>query len=233
MAGLGESCSHVASLLWAVEAGARKRNALTVTEKKAYWVLPSAVKTIPYAEVKDINFKNSEKQNDKESSQAALVGKAFTVPSPSPSELGDLFRTLSSCSTKPAILSLVKPYSASYIPKSLHPDLPPVLSFLFEQTLMQENYENLLRISTVKIDCYNVTHDQRKTVEKKTRDQADSRLWFRHRTGRVTASRFKAACHTNKETPSRSLIMSICYPELNKFSTTATKWGCNHEGTAK
>jgi hypothetical protein len=80
---------------------------------------------------------------------------------------------------------------------------------------------------------YNVTHDQRKTVEKKTRDQADSRLWFRHRTGRVTASRFKAACHTNKETPSRSLIMSICYPELNKFSTTATKWGCNHEGTAK
>ncbi|XP_046840588.1 uncharacterized protein LOC124434733 [Xenia sp. Carnegie-2017] len=39
MAGIGESCSHVASLLWAVEAGARKRDSLTVTDKKAYWVL--------------------------------------------------------------------------------------------------------------------------------------------------------------------------------------------------
>ena len=32
MAGLGESCSHVASLLlWAAEAGAKRRDSLTVT----------------------------------------------------------------------------------------------------------------------------------------------------------------------------------------------------------
>lgn len=46
MAGLGESCSHVALLLWAVEAGAKKRDSLTVTDEKAYWVLPSAVKKV-------------------------------------------------------------------------------------------------------------------------------------------------------------------------------------------
>ncbi|XP_046856173.1 uncharacterized protein LOC124449282 [Xenia sp. Carnegie-2017] len=104
MAGIGESCSHVASLLLAVEAGARKRDSLTVTDKKAYWVLPSAVKAVPYA---------------------------------------------------------------------------------------------------------------------------------KFRAGRVTASRFKAACRTNRDSPSKSLITSICYPKLKKFSTAETRWGCQHEEVAK
>ena len=34
MAGLGETCSHVASLLWAVEAGVRMRDSMTVTQKR-------------------------------------------------------------------------------------------------------------------------------------------------------------------------------------------------------
>ena len=56
MAGLGESCSHVALLLWTIEVGCKRRDSLTVTDKKAYWVLPTSVKTVPYARVKDINF---------------------------------------------------------------------------------------------------------------------------------------------------------------------------------
>jgi len=49
MAGLGESCSHVASILWAVESGVRLRESMTVTQKKAYWVIPGVVKDVPYA----------------------------------------------------------------------------------------------------------------------------------------------------------------------------------------
>ena len=48
MAGLGETCSHVASLLWTVAAGVDRRNSLTVTQKSAYWVMPPSVKTIPF-----------------------------------------------------------------------------------------------------------------------------------------------------------------------------------------
>ena len=33
MTGLGESCSYVASLLWAIEAGVKQRQSLTVTDK--------------------------------------------------------------------------------------------------------------------------------------------------------------------------------------------------------
>jgi len=48
-AGLGEACSHVASLLWTLEAGVRLRDAMPVTQKKAYWVLPPSVKELLYA----------------------------------------------------------------------------------------------------------------------------------------------------------------------------------------
>ena len=55
MAGLGESCSHVGSLLWALEAGVRARDSMTVTQKKAYWVLPTSVKEVPYAPLSQLS----------------------------------------------------------------------------------------------------------------------------------------------------------------------------------
>ena len=56
MAGLGETCSHVASLLWANEAGVRDRDSMTLTQKKAYWVLPHSMKDVPYAPLCQIKF---------------------------------------------------------------------------------------------------------------------------------------------------------------------------------
>ena len=53
IAGIGESCSHIAMLLWAIEASVQIRDSTTVT-KKAYWVLPTPVKDVPYAPIKNI-----------------------------------------------------------------------------------------------------------------------------------------------------------------------------------
>ena len=68
MAGLAESCSHVGSLLFAIEAAVKIRNSATVTQTKAYWLLPSGINKVEYAEVNDINFtsmKTRKKQMDK------------------------------------------------------------------------------------------------------------------------------------------------------------------------
>ena len=43
MAGLGEAWPYVDSLLWVVAVGFESKNALTVSQMSAYWVLPSAV----------------------------------------------------------------------------------------------------------------------------------------------------------------------------------------------
>ena len=42
MAGLGEVCSHISALLFAIEATVKIRDSKTVTEEPAYWLLPSA-----------------------------------------------------------------------------------------------------------------------------------------------------------------------------------------------
>ena len=59
MAGLGETCTHVASLLFAIEATVKIRDSKTVTEEKAYWLLPSPFKNIEYKEVRKMDFTSS------------------------------------------------------------------------------------------------------------------------------------------------------------------------------
>ena len=132
MAGLGESCSHVASLLWAIEAGCKRRDSLTVTDKKAYWVLPTSVKTVPYARVKDINF-------SKTPSSTSTV-KPSSVTPPSETELTNFLNCIKDCPSKPALLSLVPAHSDSYVPKSVNPELPVVLSSLFDNSLSNADY---------------------------------------------------------------------------------------------
>lgn len=46
------------------------------------------------------------------------------------------------------------------------------------------------------------------------------------------ASKCHAASHTDLSQPSQSLIKAICYPNIFRFSTAATKHGCKHEESA-
>ena len=53
MAGLGEVCSHVGAILFYIEA---LRCAKTCTDVTCQWVVPTSVKSIPYAKIADIDF---------------------------------------------------------------------------------------------------------------------------------------------------------------------------------
>ena len=135
--------------------------------------------------------------------------------------------SLSACKSKPAILSLVEPYSSNYIPKSLDENLPICLSGLCKPEDHFMNYGELLKVCET---CdISVSQQQAEVVELNTKSQSKSSLWFNMRTGRITASRFKAASHTGPASPSISLIVSICHPEISRFKTAATHWDCDHE----
>ena len=71
------------------------------------------------------------------------------------------------------------------------------------------------------------------TVERESRQQYKSRVWFRYRAGRITASKMKGVCHTDSTNPAQSLIKAICYPESFAFKSKQTDWGCTHEKTAR
>ena len=133
-------------------------------------------------------------------------------------ELDLLYSTLAKSKSKPAILSLVKDHSSSFIPKSLHPDLPPLLSSY--SNYLTKQYTELLSIAADV--SLSVTPAQCNAVEECTRQQSKSNLWFNLRSGRVTASFHQP-----------DLIMSCCYPEMSKFKTSATAWGCKHENQAR
>ena len=62
MAGLGEACTHVASLLFAVDSIVKVRDSKTVTEEKAYWLLPSPLKNVEYKEIRKIDFTSANKR---------------------------------------------------------------------------------------------------------------------------------------------------------------------------
>jgi len=231
MAGLGETCTHVAAMLFALEFNVRQREKKTVTQEKAYWLVPS-VREAPYAEASEIDFTSAKTKKKQMDTNSSPETKRTTtdVPLPTPDELKDFFATLRSSASQPAILSLVPPYSDDYVPKTSTTDFPPALDELYNKELHGKSFPEVIE------HCRNVTisvtENQVKNVEEETRQQAKSNTWFRHRTGRITASRMKSACHTDPRQPSQSLIKSVCYPNLFKFSTAATQWGCDHEKDA-
>ena len=71
-----------------------------------------------------------------------------------------------------------------------------------------------------------------KLIEKDTQSQSKGNSFFNHRAGRIGASMSKLANHTNPALPSQSLVKSICYLHVFKFSTAATEYGCKHEKKA-
>ena len=170
-----------------------------------------------------IDGKDEQQRNDPKVPER---GKA-----PTESELELLLENLSCGGTKPDMLSLFAKISDLYVPKSLCAGFPQPLSSLKEPSYLQLNYLELLaKCESVTVD---ITREMAEKVEQATRSQSHSKLWFKYRAGRITASQMKAVCHTDPGNPAQSLIKAICYPEAISFTTAATKWGCKHEKQAR
>ena len=77
-----------------------------------------------------------------------------------------------------------------------------------------------------------VTDQEIDIIEKDTVNQAQDPGFFRDRAGHIRAYINKASSHTDPSLPFQSLIKTVCYPELFKFSTAAIAHGCQHEESA-
>eukprot|EP00794_Sanderia_malayensis_P005825 gene5825-6523_t len=65
MEGLGECCSHNASVLFYLQVWIRLNGKLACTQVKCTWILPTYVKEVSYAPVNNINFSSSKKLKQK------------------------------------------------------------------------------------------------------------------------------------------------------------------------
>lgn len=187
-----------------------------------------------FARIHEIDFTSPSIKHKKllDGEQTACSSSSSSASSlkPTADQLDSLYRTLSSCSIKPVLLSITPDYADPYVPVEAQGVLPIPLRALYNKDYLLLSYTDLLaKCEGVSIT---VTTEQAHFLEEKTRLQAKSTVWFEQRAGRVTASKFKAACHTDSTQPSQSLIKSICYPENNSFKSKSTDWGCTHEKKA-
>ena len=64
------------------------------------------------------------------------------------------------------------------------------------------SYIDLLNECETVLASIEITEQQARNIEVSSRDQTQSKTQFQFRAGRVTASKFKAACHTDLTQPS-------------------------------
>lgn len=119
-AGLSEACSHVAALAFAVFLYAKsKENA--PTQLPCSWLdnTPKG-KPVEFAALTEINFSRPSKkfQNTISPPESKSRPKRKPVPPPTDADKDEFYRMLNASGDRNAILSVIQPYSDSFIPKS-------------------------------------------------------------------------------------------------------------------
>ena len=214
MAGLGETCTHIAAVLFYLEAVHKFEEAKTCTQGLCKWSVPT-LKKISYLPIKDIDFTSAKGKKRKldqalegiaSEESAAVIAKEGSRPSDD--DFRCYYSNISQQGTKPSVLSLIPEHSDNYVPKIYQPQFPQPLTALRKTEYMKMDYHELLAV------CENVsisiTQEMSTLIETETQKQSDSKLWFKYRAGRVTASRMRAVCHTSLANPSASLVKSVC-----------------------
>lgn len=209
-AGLGESCSHIASLI-----GVCIRDSATVTQKKAYWVIPNGIMRCHMLQwrAQILSGKKEVFQNwphwisyhlyhplhlhQQHQNHLHPISNILQVPE---HELRDhdflcifstVFLETSNFISSGSMLlcSKITGKWSSYVS--------------IKSEYLHKNYGELIKHAE---ECEpTVTPDEVTVVEVKTKSQSKSCLWFAMRTGR-TASHSKSASRTNLALPSFTVL---------------------------
>ena len=122
-------------------------------------------------------------------------------------KLHQLFQELHKLSgTKPGVLSLAWKFSDKYIPKSVLEVFPTVLKSLHKPSCNIMSCWKCVKSLAETAEC----------VEKETRAQSKSKLWFKHE------QHHPAVYHTDPTNPTQNLVKSISYPLELSFDSQET-----------
>lgn len=110
--------------------------------------------------------------------------------------------------------------------------LPLPLSHIYREenrTLSNDDLEGYL---IAVYDCLTISQPEADFLERSTRKQSRSEAWKIHRMGRLTASLFHRVA-TLKDSTSPTSLISHIMGYSSSISTTAMKWGIDHEEEAR
>ena len=117
--------------------------------------------------------------------------------------------------------------------RDVESNLPPLLTSLYDPKHTQCTSHELVKILEVVQETINYTLDEISFVEKCTRGQSRSTLWFDYRIGCLTASMFGQIAKCTERVFPMSLVKSIMqYTSVNP-NIPSLKWGRLNEVSAK
>lgn len=241
MAGIAETCTHVAALLFKADAMVQMRERKTVTDEFAYWMLPGSVDKVRPEVGYKIDFTSAAAQKKALDHQicggtaaSAIRTRASTSTTPR-AILEDLTLLLQTLHEHSAVcLSGMEgyyhmykdPVQPSIVPKSLNLRLHDKTQDGRVLSVLRQHCEGLKHVT-------DVTEAQSAAIEACTRSQHKSPAWFASRAGRITASCMYAVFATNMESPALSTVKKVCYPNNKATMTADMRWGIDHEEEAR
>lgn len=156
------------------------------------------VKRIPGVKIKDAVFYKSRKNPEPTSK--------LSVGMTDQSQSGLLAR-LSALKQRdqPVVLSTFGNFSKLFCPKSPVPNIPKLPKSL--RDLYSPHHLNDCDFSTVYQE--EISEEDKEFIERSTREQGNSLLWYSIRVGRITASVAHSVLHTNMDSPSASVLLKF------------------------
>ena len=112
-------------------------------------------------------------------------------------------------------------------------NLPPLLTSLYDSEYSDLNEDELSEVVQCRLNDIQFTKEEAAFLEKSTKQQSSSSLWYDHRQGRISASIFGRAARCAEDTFPASLVKSIIqYTSVNP-SIPALYWGRKNEDRAR
>lgn len=244
MAGVAESCTHVAALLFKIEAAVKIRGSKTCTDVAAYWMLPANLNKVEAAATHNIDYSSAaakKKEFDKLISGEGGVPRIRTrvgdtcpkADDPTHTDKSLFLKALHTCKAVHNIGSeeyyrhYADPVKPCIVPKSLQ--------------LLRDPGKDGCELSVLHQYCEGLRHTvavsetQAAAVEKKTRQQHKSNGWYTLRAGRITASKIHDVVSTSVAKPAISTVKGVCYPKKTKLERIPEhmKWGIDNEENAR
>lgn len=237
MAGLGETCSHISTLLFAVIH--QKEQATSVADTAAGWVIPKFQEKVEGAPLEDIDFRTPKnilkrKQCASNLPTPQVRVKAAKCPELSDEEYHDLLTTIKNDQERKVrccAFLVNAPFNEDFKTGVFIPSLKKFYDPKHEKLGLEELGLEELRELGRNTDISMSSSDIARTFLR-TKQQAKNREWYEGKAGKIGGSGLYDILHTNEMEPSISLIRRICYPYEHRFSSKQTNYGCNHEKDA-
>ena len=229
---LGETCSHVAAVLFKVEIAVRLGLISKACNDVPCQWNHNLTKDVNPAPIAQIQFYGKKAKSKLKKSEDLL----FIEP-PAENEHIEFLSKLSAEKEKIVGLSLFadfqnpfipaeKPHESSKLPNNLRN-----IYMLQYSELNQAQFE--ARANSIIELMSEVTLDETQYLEEVTRGQSSSITWHEHQSGWITSSIVHEAAKASLKNPANSLVLQITKPNFKMLNTPSLLWGREKEEIAR